>query len=189
MDFMSLLNVAIAIYSSAMVITLCFLTWQQNPLVKGLPFKTIAGLLIVVNFYSWIQFSGAEFGVVYACLNLGIFAWLLIFRPQQTEQVSSNNKVLPVNNQVWPAPLTAVRQTLKLVTGTIATGLCSVVACTMLIPLMPGDYATQLISVAFIFLGLWAIAIYWLSVSNMHWLPPVAIIVLTGTTLIIKGLP
>lgn len=191
MDAAPLIYLMLALATSGLIITLCYYQWANTSL-NTLPFKISCALLISINFYSWIQFSGAEFGLVYAFLTLGSLSWLLIIKlnaKKQTSNTQSSNGDNPtkIQPQTWPSLPTSAVAILKVFLSAFAAGIACAVIATASIPLMPGSIATQMVCAAFIYIGLWATAIYWLNADPKPWRPPAIIATATGIAFLLTG--
>ncbi|MET1256656.1 hypothetical protein [Aliikangiella maris] len=150
-----------------------FFIWKKNKKANLSNMVHCLGLiigwgLVCVSTYYWISFSGVEFGLSFACLNLTLSAWLyILFSLKETsnnkkpEKKPSSQAVQSKQNKTPLSLKTLISGLLDfLVIGPLAL-FTSCVLSLILFKVLPFDQANTLVLSAFTLPLFWAFFAYW----------------------------
>jgi len=146
----------IALWLTGFGVLTLYLSWQKK--VAHHYFKLLGWLQLFAALYFWCSAHGNEFGPVYWVISTGITACLFIgfntaAKPNTTALKPSQNHAIN-----WNQASSILKQVI--VAGPLA-GLASIGLVLSLVPILPGDKATQLVTAAILLPLCWAMAIYW----------------------------
>ena len=136
----------------------------------------------------WNRAIGIEFAIVYTLLSASLYIWILIAfhsiysraqRGLKREPTKENNK-----SRGQPIQKSAISPLLKIITVIIVgplAGAFSLLLCLTLMPLLPFSEPSRLVSAAFMFVFIWALAAVWGLASTLKQRPAL-IMIMTSLT-------